>query len=92
MFAGFHHGLYYSHAYALNQYFANKGYFVLSLNYRSGIGYGLNFREAKDYGATGASEVKDLIGSAHFLRDIEDIDATKISLWGGSYGGYLTAH
>lgn len=92
MFAGFHHGLYYSNAYALNQYFANKGYFVLSLNYRSGIGYGLNFREAKDYGATGASEVKDLIGSAHFLRDREDIDATKISLWGGSYGGYLTAH
>jgi dipeptidyl aminopeptidase/acylaminoacyl peptidase len=92
MFSGFHHGLYYSHAYALNQYFANKGYFVLSLNYRSGIGYGLDFREAKDYGATGASEVKDLIGSAHFLRDRDDIDDTKISLWGGSYGGYLTAH
>jgi len=92
MLAGFHHGLYYSHSYALNQYFANNGYFVLILNYRSGIGYGLNFREAADYGATGASEVKDLIGSAHFLRNREDIDPGKISLWGGSYGGYLTAH
>lgn len=92
MLSGFHHGLYYSHAYALNQYFAAKGYMVLILNYRSGIGYGLNFREAADYGATGASEVKDLIGSAHFLRNRDDVDATKISLWGGSYGGYLTAH
>ena len=92
MLSGFHHGLYYSHAYALNQYFAAKGYMVLILNYRSGIGYGLNFREAADYGATGASEVKDLIGSAHLLRDRDDVDATKISLWGGSYGGYLTAH
>jgi dipeptidyl aminopeptidase/acylaminoacyl peptidase len=92
MFSGFHHGLYYSHAYALNQYFASKGYIVLTLNYRSGIGYGLHFREAENYGATGASEVKDVIGSAHFLRNRGDVDATKISLWGGSYGGYLTAH
>lgn len=92
MLAGFHSGLYYSHAYALNQYFANRGYFVLILNYRSGIGYGLNFREAENYGAAGASEVKDLIGSAHFLMGTEGVDPTKISLWGASYGGYLTAH
>lgn len=92
MLAGFHHGLYYSHSYALNQYFAQKGYLVLMLNYRSGIGYGLNFREAADYGATGASEVRDLIGAAHFLINRNDVDPTKISLWGGSYGGYLTAH
>lgn len=92
MLAGFHHGLYYSHSYALNQYFAQKGYVVLILNYRSGIGYGLDFREADAYGATGASEVKDLIGSALFLKNREDVDPAKISLWGGSYGGYLTAH
>ena len=41
---GFNYGLYYSHAYAMQQFFAANGYIALSLNYRSGIGYG-SFRE-----------------------------------------------
>ena len=92
MLLGFHYSQYYSNAYALNQYFASKGYVVLSLNYRSGIGYGFEFREALNYGATGASEVKDLIGAGLYLKNRSDVDANKIALWGGSYGGYLTAH
>jgi len=92
MLAGFHHGLYYSHAYALNQYFASRGYMVLVLNFRSGTGYGLDFREALGYGATGASEVGDLVAAARYLAGRVDVDASAISLWGGSYGGYLTAH
>ena len=84
--------LYYSNAYAMNQYFASKGYVVLSLNYRSGIGYGLEFREALNYGADGASEVRDLIGAGMYLKSRPDVDGSKIALWGGSYGGYLTAH
>lgn len=92
MLVGFHYGQYYSHAYALNQFFASRGYAVLALNYRSGIGYGLDFREAPDYGAAGASEVRDLIGAAQWLSSRPDVDPSRISLWGGSYGGYLTAH
>lgn len=92
MVLGFHYGQYYSNAYALNQYFAGKGYVVLSLNYRSGIGYGFEFREALNYGAAGASEVKDLLGAGQYLRSRADVDGSKIALWGGSYGGYLTAH
>lgn len=92
MILGFHYSQYYSNAYALNQYFASQGYVVLSLNYRSGIGYGLEFREALNYGAAGASEVKDLIGAGLYLKTRTDVDAKKIALWGGSYGGYLTAH
>ena len=57
MLLGWHYMFYYYQAYAFNQYLASKGYVVLSVNYRSGIGYGLDFREAKDYGATGASEI-----------------------------------
>ena len=41
------HG-FYSLAYAMCQYFANKGYIALSVNYRSGIGYGQAFREAPE--------------------------------------------
>ncbi|HNT18952.1 MAG TPA: prolyl oligopeptidase family serine peptidase [Saprospiraceae bacterium] len=92
MLVGFHYSQYYSNAYALNQYFASRGYIVLSLNYRSGIGYGLDFREALNYGAGGATEVRDLIAAGHFLRNRTDVIMNKISLWGGSYGGYLTAH
>jgi dipeptidyl aminopeptidase/acylaminoacyl peptidase len=92
MVLGFHYSQYYSNAYALNQYFASKGYVVLSLNYRSGIGYGMEFREALNYGAAGASEVKDLLGAGEYLKSRTDVDGKRIALWGGSYGGYLTAH
>lgn len=91
MLLGFHYMYYYSNAYALNQYLASQGYVVLSVNYRSGIGYGLNFREALHYGAAGASEFNDVTGAALYLKSRPDVDPDRIGLWGGSYGGYLTA-
>ena len=62
MLLGWHYMDYYSNAYGMNQYLASLGYIVLSVNYRSGIGYGLNFREALNYGAAGASEFNDVHG------------------------------
>ena len=91
MLAGWHYMDYYSNAYGLNQYLASKGYVVLALNYRSGIGYGLDYREAEHYGAAGASEYNDLLSAAAYLRARPDVDAGRIGLWGGSYGGYMTA-
>ncbi|MDQ2898328.1 MAG: prolyl oligopeptidase family serine peptidase [Acidobacteriota bacterium] len=91
MLLGWHYMFYYHQAYAFNQYLASQGYIVLSVNYRSGIGYGLDFREAKDYGATGASEYNDVIGAGLYLRGRADVDQAHIGLWGGSYGGFLTA-
>ncbi|HEV2350493.1 MAG TPA: prolyl oligopeptidase family serine peptidase [Terriglobia bacterium] len=91
MLLGWHYMLYYHNAYGLNQYLANHGYVVLSVNYRSGIGYGMEFREALNYGATGASEFNDVMGAGLYLRSRPDVDPARIGLWGGSYGGYLTA-
>ena len=91
MLLGWHYMQYYSNAYAMNQYLASLGYIVLSVNYRSGIGYGLNFREATDYGAAGASEFNDVLGAGLYLRSRPDVDGARIGVWGGSYGGYLTA-
>ncbi len=91
MLLGFHHRGYYHNAYAMNQYLASQGYIVLSVNYRSGIGYGMEFREAINYGATGASEFNDVLGAGLYLKNRDDVDPEKIGLWGGSYGGYLTA-
>ena len=91
MLAGWHYPDYYSNAYGFNQYLASRGYVVLALNYRSGIGYGLDYREAEHSGAAGASEYNDLLAAADYLRARADVDAAQIGLWGGSYGGYLTA-
>jgi dipeptidyl aminopeptidase/acylaminoacyl peptidase len=91
MLLGWHYMEYYSNAYAMNQYLASLGYIVLSTNYRSGIGYGLNFREALNYGASGASEFNDVMGAGLYLKGRADVDGTRIGSWGGSYGGYLTA-
>jgi dipeptidyl aminopeptidase/acylaminoacyl peptidase len=91
MLVGWHYMDYYSNAYGLNQYLAAQGYVVLALNYRAGIGYGLAFREADGIGAAGASEYNDVVAAAAFLGSRPDADGKRIGLWGGSYGGYLTA-
>ncbi len=91
MLAGWHYMDYYSNAYGMNQYLASRGYVVLALNYRAGIGYGLNFREADGIGAAGAAEYNDLLAAAALLRARADVDPARIGLWGGSYGGYMTA-
>jgi dipeptidyl aminopeptidase/acylaminoacyl peptidase len=91
MLLGWHYMYYYSNTYGMNQYLASKGYVVLSVNYRSGIGYGLNFREALNYGAAGGSEYNDVMGAGLYMAGRADVDPKRLGVWGGSYGGYLTA-
>lgn len=91
MLTTWHYNYYYRNAYAMNQWLASQGYIVLSVNYRSGIGYGLEFREALNYGASGGAEFNDVMGAGLYLKSRADVDAARIGLWGGSYGGYLTA-
>ncbi len=91
MLLGWHYRGYYHGDYAMNQYLASRGYIVLSVNYRSGIGYGRAFREAPNRGARGASEYQDVVAGGRYLQARGDVDASRIGLWGGSYGGYLTA-
>lgn len=81
----------YTYMYAMNQYFASRGYVVLSVNYRGGTGYGLNFRVPPNFGPSGASEFNDILGAANFLKARADVDAKRLGVWGGSYGGYMTA-
>ncbi|HKN67387.1 MAG TPA: prolyl oligopeptidase family serine peptidase [Gemmatimonadaceae bacterium] len=81
----------YAYMYAENQYFASRGYVVLSVNYRGGTGYGLNFRAPPKFGPSGASEFNDILGAANFLKARTDVDPKRLGVWGGSYGGYMTA-
>lgn len=91
MLLGFHYMYYYSNAYAMNQYLASRGYIVLSVNYRSGIGYGRAFREAPGRAGRGATEYRDVVAAGKFLQARPDVDPARVGLWGGSYGGFLTA-
>ena len=91
MMLGFHYMDYYHNAYAENQYLASRGYAVLSVNYRLGVMYGRAFREAPNTVWRGAAEYKDVVAAGRYLQQLPDVDRDKIGLWGGSYGGFLTA-
>jgi dipeptidyl-peptidase 4 len=91
MLLGYHTMHFYHMAYALNQYFANQGYVVLSVNYRSGVGYGREFRTARNVGRNGNAEYQDILAAGLYLRGRPDVDPARVGLWGLSYGGILTA-
>jgi dipeptidyl aminopeptidase/acylaminoacyl peptidase len=91
MLPGWHYMRYYFNTYAMNQFLANRGYVVLAINYRSGIGYGRAFRQAPGRAGRGASEYQDVLAAGKYLQTRADVDPKRVGLWGGSYGGYLTA-
>ncbi len=91
MLLGWHYSSYYSNAYAMNQHLASQGFVVLSVNYRLGIGYGYEFHRPVDGGTRGASEYKDIKAAGQWLAKQDFVDPERIGVYGGSYGGYLTA-
>jgi dipeptidyl aminopeptidase/acylaminoacyl peptidase len=91
MLLGWHYSDYYTNGYAVNQYLASRGYVVLSVNYRLGIGYGHDFHRPPNAGPQGASEYQDVKAGAEYLQQLAQVDAKRIGIYGGSYGGFLTA-
>jgi dipeptidyl aminopeptidase/acylaminoacyl peptidase len=91
MLLGYHYMHFYHWAYGINQWLANKGYVVMSVNYRSGIGYGNSFRRAPNTGQRGNAEYQDVLAGGKYLQTHPNVDANRIGIWGLSYGGVLTA-
>ena len=91
MLLGWSYMDYYTHAYAMNQYLASRGFVVLSVNYRLGIGYGRAFQHPDKGGLAGDSEYQDVLAGARFLQALPQVDPARLGIWGGSYGGLLTA-
>jgi dipeptidyl aminopeptidase/acylaminoacyl peptidase len=91
MLPAWHYMDYYANAYAENQFLAGQGIVVLSVNYRLGIMYGRDFREAPGGVWRGSSEYQDIVAAAGYLASLPQVDRKRIGLWGGSYGGLLTA-
>jgi dipeptidyl aminopeptidase/acylaminoacyl peptidase len=61
----------------------------LLVNYRGGIGYGREFRQALA-GGRGRVEMDDVVAGAEFLADRPAVDGDAVGIWGLSYGGYAT--
>ncbi|HEY2824371.1 MAG TPA: prolyl oligopeptidase family serine peptidase [Gemmatimonadales bacterium] len=91
MMPGYHYMEFYHEAYAVNQWLQSQGYIVLSVNYRSGIGYGRSFRFAPKTGGQGNAEYKDVIAAGRYLQTRADVDPKRVGIWGLSYGGVLTS-
>jgi dipeptidyl-peptidase 4 len=91
MLLGYHYMQFYHWAYGINQWLADQGYVVLSVNYRSGIGYGRSFRLAPNTGGRGNAEYQDVLAGGKYLQSRTDVDPERVGIWGLSYGGVLTA-
>jgi dipeptidyl aminopeptidase/acylaminoacyl peptidase len=82
---------YYSNDYAVNQYLASRGFVVLAVNFRTDWSYGHEFHCASDAGPHGAADYQDIQAAGRFLQSRQEVDPSRIGVYGGSYGGYLTA-
>jgi dipeptidyl aminopeptidase/acylaminoacyl peptidase len=68
---------------------ASRGYICIAPNVRGSTGYGMAFQKAniKDLGG---GDLQDEVYATHFLVDTGYVDAKKIGITGGSYGGFMT--
>jgi dipeptidyl aminopeptidase/acylaminoacyl peptidase len=91
MLLGYHYRYVYHQFYAANEWLASQGYVVMSINYRSGVGYGNSFRCAPNTESRGNSEYQDVVAGAEYLKSRPDVDPKRIGIYGLSYGGLLTS-
>jgi dipeptidyl aminopeptidase/acylaminoacyl peptidase len=72
-----------------HQWLANRGYAVLSVNFRASTGFGKSFTNAGN-GEWGAAMHNDLLDAVDWAVKEEIADRDSIAIVGGSYGGYAT--
>lgn len=69
--------------------FASRGYVVIQPNFRGSTGYGKAFQQA-NYKDLGGGDLKDTIAAKAFLVATGYVDAKRVGIFGGSYGGFMT--
>lgn len=79
----------YYREYQFNQFLAAAGYTVLDIDYRGSAGYGAAWRTGI-YRWMGGKDLSDQVDGARWLVANEGVDAARIGLYGGSYGGFIT--
>ncbi len=79
----------YPREYMFNNLLADKGYTVIDIDYRGSAGYGRDWRTGI-YRFMGGKDLDDEVDAAHYLVKELGIDSTRIGMYGGSYGGFMT--
>jgi dipeptidyl aminopeptidase/acylaminoacyl peptidase len=75
---------------AVSQYLLARGYAILDLNFRGSTGYGKRFTRL-DNQRLRPNGVKDMQAAVEWLRRTRPgVDASRVAVMGGSYGGYMT--
>ena len=70
------------------QYFVDKGYAWLAINFRGSTGYGRDF-ERRNHDVWGVQDTWDCLAAADHLRSLDWVDGDRLGIFGGSYGSYL---
>lgn len=79
----------YFREYMFHNLLAEQGYVVMDIDYRASQGYGRDFRTAI-YRNMGQPEVEDMALGVKWMADNAHVDASRVGVYGGSYGGFLT--
>ncbi|MDH5474254.1 MAG: prolyl oligopeptidase family serine peptidase [Cyclobacteriaceae bacterium] len=79
----------YYREYMFHNYLVDNGYTVLDIDYRASAGYGRDWRTGI-YQHMGGLDLSDQIDGANYLVNMHNINAKKIGIYGGSYGGFIT--
>lgn len=80
---------YYFREFMFHTLLVRKGWVVLDMDYRASAGYGRDWRTAI-YRNMGHPEVEDLRDGVRWLAENRHVDASRVAVYGGSYGGFLT--
>src|SRR6185503_5275316 len=79
----------YYREYMFHHLLASRGYTVLDLDYRGSAGLGRDWRTAI-YRHMGGLDLDDQLAGARWLVATMHVDSTRIGIYGGSYGGFIT--
>lgn len=79
----------YYREYMFHNILADNGYTVLDIDYRASSGYGRDWRTGI-YRHMGGKDLSDQVDGAKYMVEELGIDANKIGIYGGSYGGFIT--
>lgn len=79
----------YYREYMFHNLLVDNGYTVLDIDYRGSAGYGRDWRTGI-YRHMGGKDLSDQVDGAKYLVENYGVDADKIGIYGGSYGGFIT--
>ncbi len=89
MRCGWHPMHSYAVFYAFNQLLLQRGYVVISIDYRGGTGYGLDYEQG-NYLQFAQGDLADCVAAADHVKALPFVDPERVGIWGLSYGGYMT--